>query len=67
MVPVPIWAALGIFAAIDLLFMGMDDNIAHAAHLAGLAVGLAFAYYLKQKVRQQRQAYTFTYDVESNI
>ena len=40
-----------IFAAIDLIgFITPGDGIAHLAHLAGLAAGLAFGYYfVKQK------------------
>jgi len=48
-VPMRIIHALLFYAAIDIVFMNSNDNVAHAAHLAGLVAGLAFGLYLKRK------------------
>jgi len=60
-IPLRIIHALILYAAIDILFFGSDDNVAHAAHLAGLIAGLAFAWYIKKLIRE-RQAYTVSYE-----
>jgi membrane associated rhomboid family serine protease len=60
-IPLRIVHALILFAAIDILFFSANDNVAHAAHLAGLVVGLAFAFYIKKLIRE-RQAYTVSYE-----
>lgn len=60
-IPLRIIHALIIYAAIDILFFSSNDNVAHAAHLAGLVVGLAFAFYIKKLIRE-RQAYTVSYE-----
>ena len=47
--PMPLWAAAVLWAAIDLLgTLAPDNPIAGAAHLAGLAVGIAFGLWLKR-------------------
>ena len=60
-IPLRIIHALFLYAAIDILFFNTGDNVAHAAHLAGLVVGLAFAFYIKKLIRE-RQAYTVSYE-----
>jgi membrane associated rhomboid family serine protease len=48
-VPIRITYALILFALFDILLIGSEDMIAHAAHLSGLAVGLGLGFKLKQK------------------
>jgi len=48
-IPMRIPYAVVLYALVDFLMMGSADNIAHAAHLAGLFVGLAFGYVLKRR------------------
>ena len=57
MIPMKIIHALLFYAAIDILFFNSNDNIAHAAHLAGLVVGLAFGYYLKKQLSKETVNY----------
>ena len=56
-IPMKIKYMILIFILISLLFMGSSSLIAHAAHLSGIFVGLAFGYYyrnrLKDKMRGQ--------------
>ena len=52
-IPMSMRTAGIIFALIDLVgFVSGGTGIAHIAHLAGLACGLAFGYYLKKKKKQ---------------
>jgi rhomboid family protein len=55
-IPLRIPYAVLLYALIDFVMMGSADNIAHAAHLAGLFVGLAVGYILRRKPSQY---YTF--------
>jgi len=50
-IPMKIYHVLAIYAALDLLFLSFNDNIAHAAHLAGLLVGIIFGLYLRDIYR----------------
>ncbi|MDO9537187.1 MAG: rhomboid family intramembrane serine protease [Thermoplasmata archaeon] len=59
-IPLKIIHALMLYAVIDILFIQSDDNIAHAAHIAGLLVGLVFALYLKKKLLE-KQSYSVSY------
>jgi len=52
-IPLRIQHAVVLFAFMDFLMMGTGDSIAHAAHLTGLLVGLAFGYMM----RNQPQVY----------
>lgn len=47
-IPMRIIQALVLFAAIDILMMGSNDMIAHAAHLSGLVFGLYMGLRLKK-------------------
>ncbi len=49
-IPMKITQALVLFAAINILFMGSNDMIAHAAHLSGLVFGLFMGLKLKKSV-----------------
>ncbi len=48
--PMKIAQALVLFAVIDILMMGSNDMIAHAAHLSGLVFGLYMGLKLKKDV-----------------
>ena len=49
-IPLSIRAAVVFFALMDyFLFMGVSDNIAHMAHIAGLLVGVAFGLVIKKQ------------------
>lgn len=52
-IPLRIQYAVVLFAFMDFMMMGTGDSIAHAAHLTGLLVGLAFGYMM----RNQPQVY----------
>lgn len=47
-IPMPIWVAGIVWAAFDTLGLFYPSGIASAAHLAGMALGLAFGYYIKR-------------------
>ena len=55
MIPMKIIHALLFYAAIDIVFMNSNDSVAHAAHLAGLVIGLIFGFYLKRKYQTKPQ------------
>ena len=60
-IPLRIIHAFMLYAAIDIIFLNSDDNIAHAAHLAGAVVGVAFAFYLKSIIKK-REEYSVSYE-----
>ncbi|MBU4032839.1 MAG: rhomboid family intramembrane serine protease [Candidatus Thermoplasmatota archaeon] len=62
--PMKIVHAFLLYAAIDILFLSTNDSVAHAAHLAGAAVGLAFGWYIKKKIAEA-QAYKVSYSFNS--
>lgn len=47
-IPMSIRWAVVLFAVIDFLMSGTADNIAHVAHLSGLALGLIIGYTMKR-------------------
>ncbi|MDF1557250.1 MAG: rhomboid family intramembrane serine protease [ANME-2 cluster archaeon] len=49
-IPMKIAQALVLFALIDILMMGSNDMIAHAAHLSGLVFGLYMGLKLKKGI-----------------
>lgn len=63
-IPLRIAYALILYAVIDIAFLNSNDSIAHAAHLAGLAVGLLYAAYLRRKLMEARR-YGVSYAFES--
>jgi uncharacterized protein len=48
-IPLKIQYAVVLFFIMDFLMMGTGDSIAHAAHLTGLLVGLAFGYMMRNR------------------
>ncbi|WNY24133.1 Rhomboid protease GlpG [Methanimicrococcus hongohii] len=57
-IPMKIKYMIVIFVIISLMFMGDGSMIAHAAHLSGIVIGLAFGYYYRNKLREKtRQGY----------
>lgn len=49
-IPAPLWALTIFYILYDTIWgFFVDDNVGHFAHLAGLALGLAYGYYLRQK------------------
>jgi hypothetical protein len=63
-IPLRIIHALVLYAIVDVLFLNANDSVAHAAHLAGLAVGLLYAAYLRRKLTDARR-YGVSYTFES--
>ncbi len=63
-IPLRIFHAFILYAAIDIIFLNTNDSIAHAAHLAGALAGVAFAVYVKRLIRK-RQSYAVTYEFNS--
>jgi len=55
--PVPIWLLTIGTAAISLFFVstGGGGNVAHAAHLVGLLVGLGYGYRVRDRIRTPSQ------------
>ncbi|WNY29055.1 Rhomboid protease GlpG [Methanimicrococcus stummii] len=52
-IPMKIKYMVVLYALISVLFIGDGSMIAHAAHLSGLLVGLAFGYYYRNRLRNQ--------------
>lgn len=50
-IPMPLWIAAIIFAAIDIFGIFYPSGIANVAHLTGLACGLLYGMYLKKQKR----------------
>ena len=59
-IPLRIIHALILYAAVDILLINSDDSVAHAAHIAGALVGVAFAFYI-QRLIKRRQTYFVSY------
>ncbi len=62
--PLRIFHALLLYAAIDIVLMNSNDSVAHSAHLAGALVGVAFAFYIK-KLIAKRQSYSVSYGFQT--
>ena len=45
-VPMPLFVATGLFAALDLYMINANDSIGHSAHLGGFAYGVAYYFLL---------------------
>ena len=52
-IPMKIKYMIVIFALISILFMGGGSMIAHAAHLSGIVVGIAFGSYYRDKLKKR--------------
>lgn len=50
-IPLRIQWAVVLYALIDFSMLGAVDNVAHMAHIAGLLVGVAFGYMMKDQPR----------------
>ncbi len=50
--PMKITQALVLFALIDILMIGSNDMIAHAAHLSGLVFGLYMGFKIKNEMKR---------------
>jgi len=53
-IPMKIKYMIIVFILISLLFMGSGSLIAHAAHLSGIIVGLAFGYYYRNRLKDRK-------------
>jgi membrane associated rhomboid family serine protease len=56
-IPMKIKYLVVIYALISIFFIGSNsmNMIAHAAHLSGIVVGLAYGYYYRKRLRQKAQ------------
>lgn len=54
-VPMPIVVAAGVWVLLDLAGFGTPDNVAHAAHLAGLGFGLVIGLFFKETYGDRRE------------
>ncbi len=54
-IPMPLWMAGIAWALLDIFGFFFTSGIANAAHIAGMATGLAFGYNLKQKGGRARK------------
>ena len=52
-VPVPMILAMLGYAALDLAGLFAPSDVAHGAHIAGLAVGVLFGLYLRSRVKNR--------------
>jgi membrane associated rhomboid family serine protease len=49
-IPAPLWALVILYVLLDIVgFITPDSPVANVAHLAGLAVGIAYGYHLRKK------------------
>ena len=51
-VPVPMIIAMIGYAILDLVGFFTPSDVAHAAHLAGLVVGIIYGFYLRSRVKR---------------
>jgi hypothetical protein len=65
-VPLKIFYAFLLYAAIDIVFLNSDDSVAHAAHIAGALVGVAYAMHIKRQIKRQ-QTYSVSYDFKAEM
>ncbi|MDR0767217.1 MAG: rhomboid family intramembrane serine protease [Methanosarcinales archaeon] len=54
-IPMKIKYLVVIYGLISVLLMGDGSVIAHAAHLSGIIVGLAFGYHYRKRLREKAQ------------
>lgn len=71
-IPMPLWIAAIIFAAIDILGIFYPSGIANIAHLAGMGTGLLYGRHLKQHSRRfhrrfSRKTYMDSGDVDEYL
>jgi hypothetical protein len=50
--PMKITQALVLFALVNILMIGSNDMIAHAAHLSGLVFGLYMGFKIKKEMKR---------------
>jgi hypothetical protein len=65
-VPLKIFYAFLLYAAIDIVFLNSDDSVAHAAHIAGALVGVPYAMHTKRQIKRQ-QTYSVSYDFKAEM
>jgi membrane associated rhomboid family serine protease len=58
-IPAPIILVLVMFALVDIAFLRAEDNVAHSAHLAGLLVGIVFAWFIRREAVKFRNAQAY--------
>ncbi len=47
-IPMPLWMAGILWVGLDIFGLFSEGNVANAAHLAGIALGFSYGYYLKK-------------------
>ncbi len=53
-IPMPMFVAAAVWAAGDLLGILIPSNVANAAHLAGLAIGIVFGFMFRKKHAEKK-------------
>jgi membrane associated rhomboid family serine protease len=63
-IPVPMFVAVIIYALIEFLGFFAPSNIARGAHLAGLAVGLLYGFWMRYQHREKQNTFRIIYTNE---
>lgn len=51
--PVPLWVAGILYAALDVLGVFAPSQVGHFAHLSGMALGLGYGWVLRERMRKR--------------
>lgn len=57
--PMPVVAVAVLWAISDFIGLFVPSDVAHGAHLLGLAVGLAYGFYLRKAFGKNRKGYRY--------
>ena len=57
MIPMPLWVAGIVWAAMDIFGVFFQSGVGNGAHLIGMATGLIFGYYLKKNIKNYEKKF----------